>query len=202
MSTIFEIANLSQQKEELTKEIKTIYDNFKKPSTIPLNSANLCGLSVNCELALTSGIISLDITSKTICQGMHDGYEKSYMTFPSKIIFASKDFVKKPSSEEIETSVNKIIQIFENISFDKKLNKFNFVSYTSNDEKPIRECAVCFEMTNGSSFCRHPLCLPCWEQMQLTKRQGHDCPNCLDCPNCPICRKDLIHPAFLEEEVY
>jgi hypothetical protein len=78
-----------------------------------------------------------------------------------------------------------LIQILDNISFDKKTNRYNYGESHKNTPKPIQECSVCYEDTCGTTDCKHALCLPCLEQLQI-RSDRHFMTN-----DCPICRQEI-----------
>lgn len=179
-------------RSELINEIKDICKS-NKIKTIPLVCNTLCGFSVNCQIVITPSAIRLDIGSKTIHwrerENEKDPYQLSvdyYFHFPSALLFSKfsrpgfDEYINDSppiTDSEIENAVNKLIQILDNISFDKKTNRFT--------PKPVQECSVCYEDTCGVTDCKHPLCLPCLEQLQM-RSDRHFMTN-----DCPLCRKEI-----------
>jgi len=137
-----------------------------------------------------------------------------YMNFPSKMLFSkhdridfqkesnnkksisinewyaivkkNKDLVVLPiSSVEIENAVDKLIDVIQEISFDKKYNRFSFAENTPMMKKIVQECTVCYEDTTGITNCKHPLCLPCLEQLQIR------CDRHFMTSDCPLCRQEI-----------
>lgn len=137
-----------------------------------------------------------------------------YMNFPSKMLFSKHDridFQKESKNKtsisikewyaivdknkalvdlpislnEIENAVDTLIDVIQEISFDKKYNRFSFVENTPMMRKNIQECAVCYEDTTGITDCKHPLCLPCLEQLQM-RCDRHFMTN-----DCPLCRQEI-----------
>jgi hypothetical protein len=203
---------LINNKAGLINEIKDLCKT-NKSKTIPLVCNTLCGFSVDCQIAITPGAICLDIGSKTIHWKELENEEDH---FPSTILFSKfyrpgfDEYINDSpliTDAEIETAVNKLIQILDNISFtplriynaqsvsprslitahfvgvlnvqrcNKKINRFT--------PKPIKECSVCYEDTCVTTDCKHPLCLPCLEQMQM-KSDRHFMTN-----DCPLCRQEI-----------
>jgi hypothetical protein len=181
---------LINNKTGLINEIKNICKSNKKKS-IPLVCNTLCGFSIDCQIAITPSAICLDIGSKTIHWRELENEEDH---FPSTILFSKfyrpgfDEYINDSSpitDAEIENAVNKLIQILDNISFDKKTNRYNYGESHKNISKPIQECSVCYEDTCGTTYCKHPLCLPCLEQLQM-RSDRHFMTN-----DCPICRQEI-----------
>lgn len=176
---------LINNKTGLINEIKDLCKS-NKTKTIPLVCNTLCGFSIDCQIVITPSAICLDIGSKTIHWREHENEEDPKDHLPSTILFSK--FYRPGFDEymndsppitdiEIENAVNKLIQILDNISFDKKINRFT--------PKPIQECCVCYEDTCEITDCKHPLCLPCLEEMQM-KSDRHFMTN-----DCPLCRQEI-----------
>jgi hypothetical protein len=182
----------------LINEIKDICKS-NKTKTIPLVCNTLCGFSVNCQIVITPSAIRLDIGSKTIHWREHENEEDYlgfdyYFHFPSAMLFSKfsrpgfNEYINNSSpitDTEVENAINKLIQILDNISFDKKSNIFNYGESNRKTSKPIQECSVCYEETCGITDCKHPLCLPCLEQLQM-RNDNHFMTN-----DCPLCRQEI-----------
>lgn len=192
---------LINNKAGLINEIKDICKT-NKSKTIPLVCNTLCGFSVNCQIAITPSAIRLDIGSKTIHWRERENEKDPndylgfdyYFHFPSALLFSKfsrpgfDEYINDSphiTDAEIENAVNKLIQILDNISFDKKTNRYNYGESHKNISKPIQECSVCYEDTCGTTYCKHPLCLPCLEQLQM-RSDRHFMTN-----DCPICRQEI-----------
>ena len=198
-------------KAGLINEIKDICKS-NKTKKIPLVCNTLCGFSVDCQIVITPSAIRLDIGSKTIHWRERENEEDPndylsvdyYFHFPSALLFSKfsrpgfNEYINDSppiTDAEIENAVNKLIQILDNISFDKKTNRFTTLPATISASvigveshrktpKPVQECSVCFEDTCGVTDCKHPLCLPCLEQLQMMSDR-HFMTN-----DCPLCRKE------------
>jgi hypothetical protein len=166
---------LINNKAGLINEIKDICKT-NKSKTIPLVCNTLCGFSIDCQIAITPSAIRLDIGSKTIHWRELENEENH---LPSTILFSKfyrpgfDEYINDlpPITDaEIENAVNKLIQILDNISFTPK---------------SIQECSVCYKDTCGTTYCKHPLCLPCLEEMQM-KNDRHFMTN-----DCPLCRQEI-----------
>jgi hypothetical protein len=166
---------LINNKAGLINEIKDLCKT-NKSKTIPLVCNTLCGFSVDCQIVVTPTAICLDIGSKTILWRELENEEDH---FPSTILFSKfyrpgfDEYINDSlpiTDAEIENAVNKLIQILDDISFTPK---------------PIQECSVCYEDTCGVTDCKHPLCLPCLEQLQI-RSDRHFMTN-----DCPLCRKEI-----------
>jgi len=102
------------------------------------------------------------------------------------IIKQNKALVDEPiTSIEIENAIMKLIQILDSASFDTKYKKINFVTESPPPATVLQECCVCFEDTNEATDCKHPLCLPCMEQLQM-RCDRHFMTN-----DCPLCRQEI-----------
>lgn len=93
----------------------------------------------------------------------------------------------------MKNMTKKLIEIFDNLKFDKYYIKFSNKSDIKNDIKKvilekklfsnnckinINECSVCYDECSTSTYCDHPLCIPCLEKLNNNE--------------CPMCRKNLI----------
>jgi len=173
-------------KAGLINEIKDLCKT-NESKTIPLVCNTLCGFSIDCQIVITPSVICLDIGSKTIHWRERENEKDPndylsfdyYFHFPSALLFSKfsrpgfDEYMNDSppiTDAEIENAVNKLIQILDNISFTPK---------------SIQECSVCYEDTCGVTNCKHPLCLPCLEQLQM-RSDRHFMTN-----DCPLCRQEI-----------
>lgn len=56
------------------------------------------------------------------------------------------------------------------------------------------DCSICLEKTNTTTKCKHYLCVPCFQQINLIEEENEDDDDDehLKRP-CPICRKDIFY---------
>ena len=191
-------------KAGLINEIKDICKS-NKTKTIPLVCNTLCGFSVDCQIVITPSAMRLDIGSKTIHWRERENEEDPndylefdyYFHFPSALLFSKfsrpgfDEYINDSppiTDSEIENAIFRLIQILDNISFDKKTNRFTSLKNGGSNRKtpkPIQECSVCYEDTCGVTDCKHTLCLPCLEHIQMMSDR-HFMTN-----DCPLCRKEI-----------
>jgi virulence-associated protein VapD len=134
-------------------------------------------------------------------------------------VIYTKRILEKNEKIYTEVHLDKIIDILNNLKFDKIKGEF----YLSNIDKPTTieelneknkfykklnsnikvikiydECSICFEYTICKSKCGHFLCYECWSQVKF-----NDCADCrhhngevcddAQCgkQRCPVCRQGL-----------
>ena len=93
----------------------------------------------------------------------------------------------------MKNMTKKLIEIFDNLKFDKYFIRLSNSSDIKKDIKKvileknlfsknckinINECSVCYDECSTITYCEHPLCIPCVEKLNNNE--------------CPMCRKNLI----------
>lgn len=85
-----------------------------------------------------------------------------------------------------------LIETFDNLKFDKYHIKLSSISdiekdineiklqkklFSKNCKFSINECSVCYDDCSTSTYCEHPICIPCIQKLNNDE--------------CPMCRKKL-----------
>jgi hypothetical protein len=133
-------------------------------------------------------------------------------------VIYTKRILEKNEKIYTEVHLDKIIDILNNLKFDKIKGEF----YLSNIDKPTTieelneknkfykklnsnikvikiydECSICFEYTICKSKCGHFCCFPCWNK--IDEYYCEECKKNEDCcgddfcgkQRCPVCRQGL-----------
>jgi hypothetical protein len=136
--------------------------------------------------------------SLIICHGnmFHDN-GSSYLMF-NKEIYVSPVF----NEQTISATLDKMLEILGTLKFNKYNGIFSTETcdiYLSVNDffKDVNglvlqggECSICLELINTKTECKHYLCVPCYQQINLVGNDEDE----QERP-CPMCREDINYTS-------
>ena len=101
-----------------------------------------------------------------------------------------------------------LLQVIPTLWFDKLTGTFkkgkqrkpvlDLFQFDNTKVKSYSECVVCYEMTETTTPCKHPLCYKCNENIEV--RQPYSSSDVLPYRACPMCRENVLYENSDEDE--